>query len=305
MPKGKKSESRVPPDLELKAHVLRDDALVLKFKEIQAKLHSSSDSWSQDDDKLAREAITIAKTIVKKYNIRWFGRDETLLVKRDWQDFIDDLARPSRIHNILNASTNWRASAFSSNPWNLKPKPGGTHNAFVNLFTSLPLLPERPTKKFPPVLTFKVDLTQVRRNNLSQLTAEFKRVVLQCLNEIPKSIKKPPSIQADNIKRDYERFRYHQKGMDFRLIALREGKHRMPSGFVQGESSVRESVERVHLVVFGKKYSARRHKTTLKNSSLKQVCDKFDCPQHGRDCVSPTTCTYASEFLKKIDPLLT
>jgi len=149
----------------------------------------------------------------------------------------------------------------------------------------------------------KVDLTQVKRNNVQQLTTEFGRVLLQCLHEIPESLKKPPTIQAGNIKRDYERFRLHQKGISFRVIALREGKHRTPSGSVQGESSVRESVERVHLVVFGKKYSARSHRIALRDAPLKQACDTFNCPKHGRDHC-PFSCTYAIKFMDTIELLL-
>jgi len=156
-------------------------------------------------------------------------------------------------------------------------------------------------------MTLTLDLSQVKRNNLDPLVREFKEAIRQCLDEVPRLSRKRPSIWRQNIDRDYTRFQLHQQGMPFRWIAYQEKTGKPHSGAVRGsvptESSIRESVERVHLTLFGKKYSARQHKASLKKAPLKKACDQYNCSTHGREC--PFTCEYFRKYqTEKIEPLL-
>jgi hypothetical protein len=152
-----------------------------------------------------------------------------------------------------------------------------------------------------------VDLSQVKRNREADVVKAFNQALKQCVAELPGRHTKPRSPWKQNIHRDYSRFRLFQQGMPFRWIAYQERTGNAPAGPISGpvptESSVRDSVERVHKTIFGKKYSAQRHKIPLKASSLKKACDDFTCPLHDRDDC-PLTCQHAKDLMKQIEPLL-
>jgi len=298
----------LPPTLALKALALRDDPLVHEHRKIHDQLFPhglpSRGQPSGQALRLLSQLETLAKKICKKYNItRPDGSYPRFGFQKDWMSL---LAQRFSIHNILRISTSWRSS-FSSGPSSKVVVPKNSVNALARRLSQLPPLPDKPTKDSPPTMTLRLDLSQVKRNNLAPLVKEFKDAIRQCLNEVPKDLRKPPSTWAENVERDYSRFRLHQQAMPFRWIAYQERTDRKPVGPVPGpvptESSVRESVDRVHLILFDKKYSARQHKASLKKAPLKKACDQYSCSAHGREC--PFTCMYFRKYqAEKIEPLL-
>jgi hypothetical protein len=302
MPKKRPEKPRtfsLPPTLALKALALRDDPLVHEHSKIHDQLFPhglpSLGQPSGQALRLRSKLETLAKKICKTYNItRPDGSYPRFGLQKDW---VALLAQRFYIHNILRISTSWRSS-FS---------PAPSVNALAKRLSQLPPLPDKPTKDSPPTMTLTLDLSQVKRNNLDPLVRAFKDAIRQSLDAVPKPLRKQPSTWLQNVARDYTRFRWNQQGMSFRAIAFLERMGRAPEGPVTGpvptESSVRESVEWTHLRIFDAKYSARRHKTSLRGIPLKQACDTFKCPSHGRDDC-PLACKYAQNFMRQIEPLL-
>jgi hypothetical protein len=304
MPRSKAPDSAGDPVLLLKTLALRDDPLVHDYRKICYQLFANGRSaahlLSVDRWQLMLQHTRLAGEICKRYNITGLhGGDPQSIPETDW------LATLTATNEILKIKTNWRSSLFS--PW--VPQETVMADGAVNALAKRLYqhrLPERPTNDPPPVLTFEVSLSQVKRNDLAPLLKQIQRAVQECPDELPKLLKRGPSLWQENTCRDYSRFRLHQRGMPFRWIAYQEKTGRAPSGPVTGpvptESSVRESVERVHLILFNKKYSARRHKTSLREIPLKQACDNFKCPLHGRDDC-PLVCKHAQNFMQQIEPL--
>jgi hypothetical protein len=302
MPKKRPRKPRnfsLPPTLALKALALRDDPLVHEHSRIHDQLFSSGlPSLGQPSGQALRlrsKLETLAKKISKTYNITLpNGSYPRFGLQKDW---VALLAQRFYIHNILRISTSWRSS-FS---------PAPSVNALAKRLSQLPTLPDKPTKDSPPTVILKLDLSQVKRNNLAPLVKEFKSAIRRCLDEVPKPLRKPPSMLSENIDRDYTRFRLHREGMPFRWIAYQERTGREPScpitGPVPTESSVRESVGRVHMILFAKQYSARQHKSSLREAPLMQAFDRFSCPLHGHDDC-PLTCKHARSLMEKTKRLL-
>lgn len=305
MPKKKSRGHLLDPTLELKTLALRDDPLVCDYRKIHYQLfangRSAANLLSVDRWRLIQQHTRLAGKICKIYNITGFhGGDPQSIPETDW------LATLTATNETLRIKTNWRSSLFS--PWvpqETVMADGAVNELAKRLYQHR--LPERPTNDPPPVLTLELRLSQVKRKELVPLLKQIQRAVLQCLHEMPKPLKSGPSLWQENIPRDYSRFRLHQQGGSYRYIAYRERTGRAPEGPVAGlvptESSVRDSVERVHLILFDKKYSARQHKASLREAPLKQACDSFQCPSHGRDDC-PLACEHAKKFFDQIEPLL-
>lgn len=299
------STFRLPPTLALKALALRDDPLVHKHSEIHDQLFSSGPPSLGQPSRLLSKLETLAKKISKKYNItRPDGSYSRFGLQKDW---VALLAQQFYIHNIFRISTSWRSS-FSPTPSSKIVVPENSVNAFAGGLSSLSPLPEKPTKHSPPTMTLTLDLSQVKRNNLDPLVREFKDAIRQCLDELPKSLRKPPTTWQQNVERDYCRFQQHlYQGVPYRWIAAYEQMKAMPQrpigASVRAESSVRESVERVHLILFRKEYKlfrksfkARKHISHRADARLVHETKSFDCPDHGRDCGD--SCLYALNFIK-------
>lgn len=307
MPKKKSGDPTLPPALALKLLILSDDPLVREHGRLVDELHPPGPRIREEDPhpvvryqsegklRLLSKLEALAEQICRKYKIADIDGRYPILEK----DWASRLAKQYHLGDIVRISTNWRSS-FSPNIPAETVIPKDPVNAFRKLFCPSPLNPS-------PIMTLEVDLSRVKRKNLAPLVTEFTRAIRQGLDELPRSLRKLPDMWTQNLARDYTRFRLHfNQGMPFRWIAYREKTGKAPSGRLSGpvptESSVRESVERVHLIVFEKKYSARLHKAALREAPLQRACDEFNCLQHGREC--PQTCTHAKELMKKIDLLL-
>lgn len=287
MPKKKSRNLALPPATMLKLQILRDDPLVQEHKKLLREAGAHPEA--------ARKRSSLAEEICRKYKLAdtegWY-----LEFGRDWESL---LARQYLVSDIVRISTNWR-SRYSPDVPADTVIPKASVNAFRKLFCPKPLDPS-------PILTIEIDLSRVKRNALAPLVSEVTQAIRQGLVDLPNSRRKPPDMWPQNLVRDYTRFQLHQQGMPFRWIAYRERTGRTPSGPVSGpipaESSVRESVQRVHLIAFGQPYSARRHRTELRGGPLQQAYAEFRCPQHGRD-LCPLTCMHATELIKKTELLL-
>jgi len=317
MPRKKDPNTSPDPILHLKALALRDDPDVHAYRDIHYQL--VIDSLQATGQRIASEEyiaplsvarrkslmkkhVSLSAKICKKYWIGQFGGGDPYIVKK--KDWLPTLSVST--DKLLRIQTNWKTSFSPRVQFYIPPTNAQAFPSERGTLYQLPPLPKRPLAS-PPIMTLYVDLSQVKRNSLADLANEFKRAVTRCLDELPKNLRKPSSTWPKNIERDYSRFRLHQQGMSFRWIAYQEKTGKAPSGPVTGpiptESSVRESVERVHLKLYRKDYSPRRHKSSLKEAPLKQICDTFICAEHGRDNC-PLTCKHAQALMKKVDQLL-
>jgi len=167
----------------------------------------------------------------------------------------------------------------------------------------LPSLPKKVPADSLPILTIHLDLSKVKGNHLAGLATKFKEAVKRCLEELPRSRRKPASTWQQNVKRDYHRFYLHfYRAVPYRWIAAYEKTGALPKGpfdmAVPKESSIRESVERVHYIVFSRPFKARKTLSHRANTRLDAEIQSFNCPDHGKDCSD--TCGYAKDFIKKL-----
>lgn len=315
----KQSAIEIDPGIELKTLALRDDPLVHDYRDLHYQLvidqlHATEQlvtsgepsrplSCTRRETILKRHA-RLHKRICRKYSIGEFrGGDPSRVKRLNW---LETLYIPSP--QPLKIETSWRSSFYSPEvvffvpPKDAKAFPTANNETVYQL----PSLPERPTG-LPPVMTVRVDLSKVKRNREANIVETFRRALQQCVAELSQRHTKPRSSWKQNIQRDYSRFRLHQQGMPFRWIAYKERTGEVPSGAVTGpvpiESSIRDSVKRVHLILFSREYSIQRDKAALRNAPLKQACDSFNCPLHGRDDC-PLTCQHAQNLMTQIEPLL-
>lgn len=316
MPRKKAPASAQDPVLQLKILALQDDPLVQEYRDIHYQLVIDSLQASgqriasgervvplsdAEHTRLMKQHVGLSKRICKKYKISGFqGGDPYFVKKGDWLATIQ-----VSLNKRLQVETNWETSFSPAVQFHVIPKTAKPYVSKIGTIYQLPSLPKDPQAS--PCMTIHLDLSQVKPNALAPLAKEFKQAVKRCLTELPQSHRKPRSPWEQNIQRDYSRFRRFQQGMPFRWIAYQEKTGRSPSAPITGpvptESSVRESVERVHLAVFGEKFSAKRHRRTLRDQALRQACNEYRCSEHGREC--PFTCNYFQDYQKKtIEPLL-
>lgn len=317
MPRKKTADSEQNPIVELKQLALRDDPDVRNYRDLL--YHLSLDSFQATGQRIAsgekcavlsnvhrkqmlKEHDKVRKLICSRYNVPGIhGGDPWNTKKADWLDTLR-----VTVDENPRVETNWKTSLFSPGV-QLRIIPKGTtlHHSKGGTLYKLPSLPQSPDKS-PPVMSFHLDLSQVKRNKLAPWVKKFKQATMRCLDEMPKPLKKPTAPWLQNVERDYERFRLHRKGMPFRWIAYHERTGRTPEGPLPGpvlkESSIRESVERVHLMLFRKKYSARRDKKLLREALLAPLFKTFSCPLHGDYCLD--TCPHAQKLMKQSDVLL-
>lgn len=316
MPKKRPEKPRnfsLPPTLALKALALRDDPLVHEYSKIHDQLFPldlpSRGQSSGQELRLMSQLETLTKKICKTYNITLpDGGYPRFVFQKDW---VSLLSQRFYCHNILRISTSWRSS-FSPALSSKVVVPQNSVNALARRLSQLPPLPDKPTKDSPPTMTITLDLSQVKRNNLDPLVREFKYAIRQSLDEVPKPLRKPPTIWRQNEARDYRRFRQHfYQAVPYRWIAAYEQMKAMPQrpigASVRAESSVRESVERVHLILFRKEYKlfrksfkARKHVSHRADSRLVHELKNFNCPEHGQDCGVSLSCQYGLNFVNNI-----
>ena len=251
-----------------------------------------------------KQHARLSKTICKKYWITGFGGGDPYIVKK--KDWLGTLSVSTE--KRLSIETNWKTSFSPVVQLYVPPKNAQVFPSESGTLYQLPPLPKRPVGS-PPIMTLHVDLSRVKPNSLADLAKEFKQAVTRCLGELPKSLRKPRSAWSQNIERNYTRFRLHfYQGVPYRWIAAYERMGAMPKrpigASVRAESSVRESVERVHLILFRKQYKlfrksfkARKHVSHRVDTRLAHEIKKFDCPEHGQDCGS--SCQYALNFRKE------
>jgi len=290
---------------DLISMALRDDSLVRQYGELLcndsrelAKLRGKAHA-SGIKRRLEKKA-RLNKQICRKYCIPgWtstgFPTHDTL---EEWLLSIKALNRSAP----LTWGTNW--------------------GPFFSTYASLTYIPRHGTRwkrtdkeanKAPatpisglPTLTIKIDLSQANGRDIDRLAGDFKLVLKCCLEDVPSDLRKPPSPWSQNNERDYRRFQQHmEQGVPFRVIAAYEKFGRMPSkrlGMpIKAESSVRESVDRVHRIIFQQPYRARLHSRQLSDSRLDQTVKTFNCPNHGRDCFD-LSCSYAKAFVEEYLP---
>ncbi|MBM3300991.1 MAG: hypothetical protein FJY85_13675 [Deltaproteobacteria bacterium] len=314
MTQSKPPGSTGEPVLYLKTLALRDDPLVPKFRDIHYQividsLQASGQRIASGErvvplsdakrTRLLKQQAGLSKRICKKYKINGFhGGDPYLIKSGDWIATL----RVSE-NELLRVETNWKTSFSPAVQFHVLPKTAKVYPSESGTLYQLPSLPKR-LQTSPPLMTIHLDLSQVKPNALTPLTEEFKKAVTECLKQLPQSHRKPSSIWKQNVERDYRRFQQHfDHGIPYRWIAIYERSGAMPKRRVQGpvptESSVRESVERVHLILFRKKIStSRRSHKPIESTLLATTLKQFNCPDHGREC--PNSCPYGQDFIKNL-----
>lgn len=302
MPKNRigEQECAFPPAVLLKMLALRDDPLVRDHRQLHAQLFSDKNPFycptSQPEKEMLNRLMKLDIQICKKYKLpRYNKRYPKVTFDPDWTIRAYE---PAMIHNTVRVSTTW-LSNVSDDPKN--------YLAEYIVGPSKAPFPQEPTS---PVMTIKVDLSRVNPKQPGWLIEWFKGALHNAFKEIPNAYRKEASPWSKIVLRDYERYRLHQEGMPYRWIAFRErtGKDRMAStdGLSETESlesAISDSIEKVHLIVRGEKYSARKHKNSLREAPLKQLCDSYDCSSHGRD-LCPIQCPNAKKLMKSADLLL-
>ncbi len=169
---------------------------------------------------------------------------------------------------------------------------------------SLPSLQPQPIDE-PPLLSFQVDLSRINQHDLERLAREFKRLTKIHLKRLPSGLKKPPSLLAENLERDYARYHQHfRNGKTYRQIALMERtRHDSETTRVFGlklrESSIRYSIEQMHLAIRGTLYRARGNRQALVDRRLTHKISTYQCPDHGDACTD--SCQYANKFKAILD----
>lgn len=312
MPQKKTSDSAQDPTLQLKTLALRDDRLVHNYRDIHYQLIIDSLQASGQRiasrervaplsdtryKRLMKQYASLRERICKKYKISGFYGGDPYIVKKDgWLATIQ-----VSLNKRLMVETNWQTSFFApAIQFHVIPENAKVYPSESGTIYQLPDLPKRPQTS--PCMTIHLDLSQVKPNALAPLTEEFKEAVKQCLAELPLSHRKPPSAWEQNVDRDYRRFRQHfYQGVPYRWIAAYERVGVMPKRKlnvqVPQESSVRDSVERVHSILFGKKLATGRKSASRLSATLSQ----FNCPEHPRDC--PNSCPYALNFIKNLQQI--
>lgn len=317
MPKRKSDQVVSDSSIELKTLALRDDHLVHQYRDLHYQLVldqlqamgqgiASGETVTPLSDTARKRHMKrhedLSQRICRKYKLNGFHGGDPYIVKKDgWLATIQ-----VSLNERLRIETNWRTSFFSPRVQLLViPKGATVYASAREPIYKLPNLPKRPQTS--PCMTIHLDLSQVKPNALGDLAREFKQAVEQCLAELPQRHRKPSSSWLQNVERDYRRFQHHfYQGVPYRWIAIYELSGKMPKRRVTGpvptESSVRDSVERVHHIVFGKKLRAsRRPNNPRADALLNTTIKRFDCPEHGRDC--STLCQYAREFIKNLEQI--
>jgi hypothetical protein len=320
VPRKKDPNAAPDPTLYLKALALRDDLDVHAYRDLHYQL--VIDSLQATGQRIAsgesvaplsvarrksllKQHASLSKKICKKYGITGFvGGDPYIVKKKDW---LASLSVPT--DELLSIETNFKTSFSPRVQFHLIPSNAQVFPGASGTLYQLPPLLKRPVA-FPPVMTLHLDLSQVKPNSLADLAEKFKQALRRCLDELPKSLKKPPTTWLQNVERDYCRFRQHfYQGVPYRWIAAYEQRNAMPKrpigASVRAESSVRESVDRVHLILFRKPYKlfrksfkALKHVSHRADTRLGHEIKSFDCPEHGQDCGS--SCPYALNFMKNL-----
>ena len=316
MPRQSKPAGGSNPALKLKNSALRDEPLVAEYRDIlylvsinslraQGPIPSrekSPDISPRTQKRQLNRLEKLRQEIFRKYRVGFHGGDPYLVKKKDWLSTVTSHAGTL----IKNVETNWKTSLSPRVRFVTLPPNAKKYASRKGTVYQLPPLPSQPLDS-PPMLTIHIDLSQIAGNRTAKLEEELRIVVRRSLEEVPRELRKPSGTWQQNDERDYRRFRLHQQGWNFRWIAYKEKIGELPSKpvscAVPAESSIRESVDRVHRALFGTAYSARRHRAALQNASLKQELDAFNCPAHGRDHC-PRTCRHAQAFMKKIEKYL-
>jgi hypothetical protein len=323
MPRKKDANTAHDPVLYLKSLALRDDPLVHRYRDVHYQLVidslqatgqaiASGEYVAALSDasrrRLLKRHASLSETIRKKYFVKEFeGGDPYLVKKSDWL-----LTLKAKSGDRLRVDTNWKTSFSPRVQFLLIPQGAQAFPAENGTLYQLPPMPKRPVAS-PPIMTLHLDLSQVKPNSLAELANEFKQEISRCLKSLPKKLRKPPATWQQNVERDYRRFGQHfYQGVPFRWIAAYERMGAMPKRRigtpVPTESSVRESVERVHLILFRKElrvfsesFKARKHVSHSADARLAHKIKSFDCPDHGQACGS--SCQYAKNFYSDIKDL--
>lgn len=313
MARKKKLDPALVPELQLKTWALRDDPLVRDYRDVHYSIVIDQLEWQghvpstenptplspASRKRLLKQHARLLDKIHKKYRVSWSSGDPYLVQKEDWLSTVR-ATRPSAIEG----DTNWRTPHSPRVRLFIIPNGAQKHRSRKGTLYQLPSDPVHLLNE-PPRLSLSVDLSQINTRDLDRLASEFKRLVKEHLGYLPKDLKKPPSLWQRNLERDYRRFRQHKElGASFRLIAYwektgRESDPRPISHPVSKESSVRESVDRVHRVLFNTPYQARLHRRELADTRIEKKVRSYACPTHGQDC--PMNCKYAKNFMKILD----
>lgn len=316
----KQSSAQETPDStsKLKTLALQDDPQVREYRDLHYQLildqlqatgqiivtgETVAPLPDTKRKRLMKQHAVLAKKICRKYRISGFYGGSPHSIKRD--DWLATL-RVS-LDERLTIETNWSASSFSPRiQLHLIPKDAVTYSVEGGTVHQLPGLSKYPQGS-AALMTIRLDLSRVKPNALDPLAEEFKQAVKGCLAELPKRYRKPSSAWDQNVERDYRRFqlRYYQE-VPYRWITVYERLGTMPKRRVTGpvptESSIRDSVERVHRIVFGKKLTtSRRSHKPVQATFLATTLKQFNCSDHGDDC--PNSCQYAREFIRNLQQI--
>jgi hypothetical protein len=249
--------------------------------------------------RLMDQHANLKKKILNKYGIPGFQSGDPYTIKRDeWLTTVR--AQPVGAFKV---ETNWQTSFFSpSLSFAFFPEDAKLLRSDSGIVVQLPQLPKRPSGS-PPLMTVHVNLSQVKPNHLAELVDEFKEAVRGCLSALPRRFRKPSGTWMENVERDYRRFKQHYYlGISYRAIAayerIGELKHLIGQR-VPTESSISNTIERVHLILFNKRYRQHRSRFHSRDDRYLRAVTSYNCHEHGQDCTS--TCSYYLKFQKSFN----
>jgi hypothetical protein len=311
MPRRKEQEDPTDPVLYLKTLALRDEPLVQQYRDMhyvlvldqlqatgqrianRERVTPLSDAKRQ---RLMNQHVSLAKKICNKYNIPGFqGGDPCIIERNEWLATLS--IRPIE---AIEFETNWETPLYSPRVRLLffPKEEGKVFSSDKGTLIQLPTLSKHPVA--PPLLTVRVDLSQVKSNHIAELVEEFKQAVRQCIEALPRRFRKPSGTWQGNVERDYRRFKQHYRlGISYRAIAayerIGEVKHHIGER-VPAESSISNTVERVHLILFNKRYRQHRSRFRSRDDNYLRAAASYNCPKHGKDCTS--TCSSYLTFIR-------
>ena len=318
MPRRKAQEPTTDPVLILKTLALCDDPLVHEYRDLHYELLldqyqatgqriANSERVVPLSDRKRKELMaqheSLRKAICAKYYIAGFGGGDPWEVpKADWLETLEAFHTP-----VLGAQTNWQTSFDSGGVirFLMPPKGAQAFGSGDHVIYQLPPLPKEPTDG-PPVLTLRLDLSQVKQNKLAPLMRQLKATIRKSLTQVPPEHRMPRGTWLNNVDQDYLRFKAHfYYKASFRWIAAMEAypdkltiqDQKPVYCAVPQETSVRDSVYRVHKILFRKPYAARRKNSKPLENSIRG----WNCPDHGtKDC--PPNCAYVRDWIRTNTP---
>ena len=182
----KKSKPSEDPVLLLKTFALWDEPLMHQYRDVHYtlvldQLQATGQRIANPERviplseaeraQLMAQHESLRKAICAKYYIAGFeGGDPLGVRKDDWLQTLRVSHSP-----LLEAETNWQTSLFSPRVrFYIPPKGSKALGSGDHVMYQLPPLPKEPAADTSPLLTLRLDLSQVRRYSLANLMEKLK-----------------------------------------------------------------------------------------------------------------------------------